>query len=225
MDRLRFRAISCKPTADITSDRGGVGACNPQAISCRVLFPTRTFKPSNFPTFNLKTFKLSNLLPGSAAFSFTISPDKGDFCNMNKTSKSLNAFRTLTLFTLGALLIEFILGMYTALFVEFPDTLADGNAWAWSQGSPVVQAHVLVGTLLVLLVLATVVLGFVARNRNAIISSIAGLVLVAVAYVSGSIFLANIANDNYSFYMALGFMGSVVAYFAAFYFTRPARQS
>ena len=144
---------------------------------------------------------------------------------MNHTSKSLNAFRTLTLFTLGALLIEFILGMYTALFVEFPDTLTDGNAWAWSQGSLVVQAHVLVGTLLVLLVLATVVLGFVARNRNAIISAIAGLVLVAVAYVSGSIFLANIANDNYSFYMALGFVGSVVAYFAAFYFTRPVRES
>jgi len=123
---------------------------------------------------------------------------------------------------LVALVLEFVLGMYTALFVQFPDTLVNGNAWSWSMTeSPIIFAHVLLGTLLFLLALSVVVFGFASRNRNAIVSSIAGLVLTGVAYMSGSAFLSNVALDNLSFSMSLGFLGSILAYFAAFYTTRP----
>ena len=87
--------------------------------------------------------------------------------------------------------------------------------------SPIIFAHVLLGTLLFLLALSVVVFGFASRNRNAIVSSIAGLVLTGVAYMSGSAFLSNVALDNLSFSMSLGFLGSILAYFAAFYTTRP----
>jgi hypothetical protein len=38
--------------------------------------------------------------------------------------------------------------------------------------------------------------------------------------MGGSAFLSNVADDNYSFLMALGFMGSMLSYGVAFYLTR-----
>lgn len=141
---------------------------------------------------------------------------------MKNTSRPLKLFRVQTVAILVALVLEFALGIYTALYVQFPDTLADGNAWSWSmQQSPIIAAHVLLGSLLLLLGLSILGFGFASRSRNAIIWSIAGFLLTGVAYLSGSAFLANVSLDNYSFSMALGFLGSLLAYFAAFYFTRP----
>ena len=141
---------------------------------------------------------------------------------MKDTPRSLKFFRVQTVAILVALVLEFVLGMYTALFVQIPDTLADGNAWSWSmQQSPIIAAHVLLGSLLLLLGLSILGFGFASRSRNAMIWSIAGFLLTGVAYLSGGAFLANVSLDNYSFSMALGFLGSLLAYFAALYFTRP----
>ena len=140
---------------------------------------------------------------------------------MRNTAKPLNVFRWLALATLGSLVLEFILGMYNALFVQFPDTLVNGNGWAWAmKESPVITAHVFLGSLLVLLTVLTIIFGVASRSKPAIVWSVAGLVLTLVAYMSGSAFLANVAGDNYSFLMALGFMGSLLSYGAAFYLTR-----
>jgi len=140
---------------------------------------------------------------------------------MSNTSKNLNVFRALTLATLGSLMLEFVLGMYNALFVQFPDSLVNGNGWAWSmKESPSTSAHVILGTLLVLLTLSAVIFGFASRSKPAITWSVIGLVMTMIAYMSGGIFLSNVAEDNYSFIMALGFMGSVVSYGIAFYLTR-----
>jgi len=144
---------------------------------------------------------------------------------MKDTSKFLRIFRLHTLITLVTLVFEFILGMYTALFVEFPDTLVDGNGWGWAmKTSPIIIAHVILGSLLVLLTLSTLGFGFASRSKNAIIASAIGLLMTGVAYLSGGAFLANVTADNYSFAMALGFLGCMLAYGAAFYFTRPAEK-
>ena len=45
--------------------------------------------------------------------------------------------------------------------------------------------------------------------------------MMVLAYFSSSAFLANIQVDGYSFAMALGFMGALAAYGAAYYLTRP----
>jgi hypothetical protein len=45
--------------------------------------------------------------------------------------------------------------------------------------------------------------------------------MILIAYLSGSIFLGNIENDQYSFSMALGFIGAMVVYGLAYYRTRP----
>ena len=68
---------------------------------------------------------------------------------MNPSYKLFRTFRSTVLLTLVALLLEFILGIYTNLFVEFPDSLINGNGWVWSMAhSPIIGAHVLLGSLL-----------------------------------------------------------------------------
>ena len=141
---------------------------------------------------------------------------------MVDSTKFLQAFRTTSLLTLAALVLEFILGMYAALFVEFPASLVDGQAWGWSmKESPMIIAHMSVGTLLLVLALLALLLGFISHSKAAISWSAAGLILITAAYLSGSIFLTKVTENTYSFTMALGFLGSLLSYGAAFYFTRP----
>jgi hypothetical protein len=144
---------------------------------------------------------------------------------MNPSSKFFRAFRMTVLLTLIALVLEFIFGMYTNLFVQFPDSIVNGNGWQWSMAqSPIIIAHVLLGTLLLAASLLALGLGAALKSKTAIASSAAGLVMIGLAYLSGSVFLANIQVGGYSFSMALGFMGALAAYGAAYYLSRPASQ-
>jgi uncharacterized membrane protein (DUF485 family) len=141
---------------------------------------------------------------------------------MIQPSRFTRAFRLHVLLAIIALVLEFVLGMYTTFFVKFPETLVDGNAWGWSMShNAIVMAHVLLGTLMLLIALSAIGFASAAKSKTAIITAVVGAVMILVAYLSGSIFLGNIENDNYSFSMALGFLGAMVAYGVAYYLTRP----
>ena len=144
---------------------------------------------------------------------------------MNQPSKLLRTFRMSVLLTLVVLALEFILGMYTNLFIAFPDGLVNGNAWKWSMAqSPIISAHVLLGTLLLAASLLDLGLGLALKSKTAMLSSVTGLLMMGLAYFSGSAFLTNVQMGGYSFAMALGFIGALAAYSAAYYLTRPAGQ-
>jgi hypothetical protein len=144
---------------------------------------------------------------------------------MIQSSKFYRVFRIHVLLTLLALVLEFIFGMYTNLFVKFPDTLVNGNAWEWSMShNAIVMAHVALGGLLVLISLSTLGFAIAMKSKAAITTAVTGVVMILVAYLSGSIFLTNIDVDGYSFSMSLGFLGAVVTYGLAFYLTRPTLQ-
>jgi hypothetical protein len=139
---------------------------------------------------------------------------------MEKTEKRLRTFRLHSLIAIIVLVLEFVLGMYTALFVKFPESLVEGNAWRWSMThSFMVMSHVILGTVLMIIALATLGFAFAVRKRVAIITSVVALVMVALAYMSGTVFLSNIEEDAYSFAMAMGFVGAMVAYGLAYHLT------
>ena len=141
---------------------------------------------------------------------------------MDQIHRRRRTFRLHVLLTLVALVLEFILGIYNTLFVEFPQNLDNGNAWGFSMSqSPIILAHVLLGTLMVVMALSTLGFGIAIKDRAALGTSVTGLVMVGVAYLSGAAFLTNVQQNGYSFSMALGFMGAVLAYGAAYYLTRP----
>ena len=141
---------------------------------------------------------------------------------MKSSVKLMRAFRGHILVILVMLVIEFVLGMYTALFVAFPDSLAGGNAWAWSMSqSTAVLLHVIVGTLLALAALVVLVLGFLLRSRAAVLTGVLGFAAMAVAYLSGATFLSDVNQDLCSFSMALGFIAAAVVYGVGYYSMRP----
>jgi hypothetical protein len=144
---------------------------------------------------------------------------------MIQSSRFYRTFRLHVLITIIALILEYILGMYTNLLVKFPDTLVNGNAWEWSMShNAIVMAHVLLGTLLLLISLSTLGFAIALKNKAAITTAVTGIVMILAAYLSGSIFLGNIEVDAYSFSMSLGFLGAVVTYGLAYYLTRPTLQ-
>ena len=145
---------------------------------------------------------------------------------MDQVQRQFRAFRLHALLTLIALVLEFILGMYTALFVEFPESLVNGNAWGWSMTrSPVILTHMILGTLMLLMSLSAFSFSIRTKNRTAVITAVIGLIMVGIAFLSGSAFLSNIKQDGYSFSMSLGFIGAMVSYGAAYYLTRPSGQA
>jgi hypothetical protein len=140
---------------------------------------------------------------------------------MKNAVGTVRAFRTQVFILVIALALEFILGMYTSLFIEFPDSLVNGNAWGWSmQASPIILAHIILGSLMVLAGLSMVVLGVIARSQKLILVSVLGFLFLGLAYFSGAKFLADVTNDGFSFLMALGFLGSMLTYGAAYSITR-----
>ena len=145
---------------------------------------------------------------------------------MNQPNKYYRAFRLDVHLTLVVLILEYILGMYTALFVEFPDSLVDGNAWIWSMSqSAIIMAHILLGTLLLVGSILALGLGIASKGKAAIYTSIAGLAAVVIAYLGGSVFLANIQAGSYSFVMSLGFLAALLAYGVAYFSARQAAQA
>lgn len=139
---------------------------------------------------------------------------------MEKTEKRLRAFRLHSLIAIVVLVLEFVLGMYTALFVQFPESLVEGNAWHWSMTqSFIVMSHVILGTILMVIAFAAFGFAVAIRKRAVVITSVVALVMVALAYMSGTVFLSNIEEDAYSFSMAIGFVGAMVAYGLAYHLT------
>ena len=111
------------------------------------------------------------------------------------------------------LVVQYALGMYVNLFVQFPDSLPQGNGWSWvfSHSSATV-AHVALGTAIALL--SIVVLGLSIAHRRALVitTSALGLLMVLYAWWSGSDFLSRGQKNASSYTMAIGFVGAVVFY-------------
>ncbi len=142
---------------------------------------------------------------------------------MDKNLARLRSFRIHAAAAMALLIVEFLLGIYSALFVEFPSDLVRGNAWAWTMSkSAVVVAHAIIGTLILLVSAVTLGRGIASRSRAAILGSAAGFLLTLFAWLGGAWFLSNVQNDAASFLMAIGFIGALSSYGVAFYFAGPA---
>jgi hypothetical protein len=108
------------------------------------------------------------------------------------------------------LVVQYVLGMYTNLFVQIPDGV---DGWKWMSNSLVIMGHVTLGTLLLVVSVAILVLGVRARARTWVIVSVVGLVGIGVSLFGGSTFM-NGQSDMMSFLMACGLGLAMVAYAA-----------
>jgi len=138
--------------------------------------------------------------------------------------------RALTIFTLVLLVIEFIVGEITTLFVVIPSAhpgaassglsgFLSGLGWALTQSRLLaLQVHGAIGLLLVLLALVLIGLAMVRRQRPWMITSLIGGIGVLIAAFTGVGFV-NTGQAASSLLMALGFLLALIAYALGLYIT------
>ena len=111
---------------------------------------------------------------------------------------------------LALLLLQFVLGMLTNLFVSFPETNDGYKQWDYARSHILVIAHIALGMLLLIGTIVLFVRAVRARDRNWKIASGLGLGSVILAIMSGSEFISS-QNDALSFAMAMFFVVALVS--------------
>ena len=127
--------------------------------------------------------------------------------------RSNPAIERLGLAMIMLLLGQYLLGMYTNLFVQIP---AGVDGWKWMSNSLVIMGHVTLGTLLLVVSTAGLVLAVRARASVWIAASVAGLAGIAAALLGGSTFM-NGQAEAMSFLMASGLGLAIAAYALGLY--------
>ncbi|MDE2025896.1 MAG: hypothetical protein KGJ07_05360 [Patescibacteria group bacterium] len=117
---------------------------------------------------------------------------------------------------IGVLIVEYLLGMFSALFVNFPQGVKEGQLWKFAWQQVPVALHILVGFLLVIGTLALLIRSLVEKDRNWILASAVATIAVFGAIIGGAIFIKTQTN-TYSFVMAVSFIIALVAYFWGMY--------
>ncbi len=124
-----------------------------------------------------------------------------------------------------ALLIQFLLGMYTNLFIALPRVavqesgglmLGMGRMMAVGFSDPVFMVHMIVGMLLVLGALATVMVGISVKQTPFMVITVIGLAAVLIAGYGGLTFFMNGQHNSASYTMAVGWLSAVTIYFMAY---------
>lgn len=140
---------------------------------------------------------------------------------MDKSQKLVKTYLGITKGAIHTLLVMFILGMIANLYIEIP---TGGNAWAWVfTHSGVIASHAVLGTLLVLVSIASLVLAFLNHRAGWIVASALGLIFTAAAAYFGSSFLSA-DSELSSLMMAFGFLGALVSYASAVFQTKMVRE-
>ena len=123
------------------------------------------------------------------------------------------------MFLLGALVVQYALGMYVNLYVAFPSSATTGQLWefAWSQWP--LASHIGLAILLLVGAILLCIRAILYKNRTWIIGSVIGLLGILAAGASGAIFIPSQMNA-YSYSMSLAFLVAFAAYCWVLFATR-----
>ncbi len=122
-----------------------------------------------------------------------------------------NSLTTHALSIIIALVIQYILGMTTALFVSFPEGAQDKQLWEFAWTQLPLALHIIVGLVLFIGSAALVVRAIRHKDRQWTIASSIGFAAILIAGIMGAKFIPT-QVDGYSYVMALAFIVAFVAY-------------
>jgi hypothetical protein len=122
------------------------------------------------------------------------------------------------------LVLLYLSGMLVNLYVQFPSPLPGGNAWGWTfTKSVLTQIHIYLGSLLLVVALAALVLSIIVRRTAGVVATVVSFAMILLAYLAGVWFLSFGQQSASSLWMSLGFLGALLAYLLGDGLTRPAR--
>ena len=115
-----------------------------------------------------------------------------------------------------ALILQYLLGIASNLFTQFPDTKDAGRLWlyAWSQTS--LALHIILGLLLLFGSIILIIRALIKRDFIWIIASVVGFLAIIGSVIAGAIFVTSQSNV-YSFAMSVGFIVALLSYFFGVY--------
>lgn len=111
-----------------------------------------------------------------------------------------------------ALCLQYALGMYANLFVTFPHTDDIHTRWVFAMDTPLLAAHVVLGTLLLI---GAIVLVIRTKSSKIRLPAYFGLLGVVLAWLGGERFIST-QNNFFSYIMSLSFLLTLLAYYFAF---------
>ncbi len=112
---------------------------------------------------------------------------------------------------LGALVLQYALGMYANLYVSFPKAVNPGPLWVFAWTTPATAVHIAVGTLLFV---GAILFHLQARKRGVrgwIRASAWGLASILGAALSGIAFI-DLQIGVFSYLMSLFFLAAFASY-------------
>ena len=109
------------------------------------------------------------------------------------------------------LIVQYVLGMFTNLFEQFPDGNQIGQLWdfAWSQFP--IAAHIIIGSVLLIGSIVFVIRAVRQKNKFWIMASVIGCFGILIAGMSGAMFIPT-QNDSYSYLMSIFFLVAFLSY-------------
>ena len=113
-------------------------------------------------------------------------------------------------------IVQYLFGMYTSLFIEFPENGSSKTLWEFASNQMPVVLHIIFGFLLLLGTLVLVIRSLVLKDKNWTIASILALISIIGAIIGGAIFVPT-QQDTYSFLMAVCFIAALIAFFWGLY--------
>ena len=117
------------------------------------------------------------------------------------------------------LIVQYLLGMATNLFVHFPESGNAGVMWQFAKSQLLFNLHLYLGTLLLIGAIILYIRSFMQKNKSWKIASGFGLAFIIFAFIAG-ISLVGTQRDMYSFVMAASFLASFISYGWGLYTTR-----
>ena len=113
------------------------------------------------------------------------------------------------------LIVQFGLGIGVNLYVTLPQAGHPGHS-SWFGNGPLLALHVALGMFLVLAAVFVLVRAITARNGTLIVTSVAGLVAIGLAFSFGASYADKLTN-GYSLGMAISFAVALACYTIGLY--------
>lgn len=124
----------------------------------------------------------------------------------------MDALKRFPLSVVWVLAIQFLLGMYINMYVEFPESVTSTQAsWEFARGNIWILAHIVIGLIILLGTINYLVMALKYKQKQVVPYAIIGLIAVLVAVLGGERFVSA-GDDLYSMLMATGFIGAIVTY-------------
>lgn len=106
---------------------------------------------------------------------------------------------------ISLLVVQYLVGMLTNLYIHFPEGESVAHQWKFASGQWLVMLHVIVGTLLVFGVMALYVQAIKMKDKTWKIAGGIASGSVILAFICGEEFVSR-QSDMYSFAMSLFFI-------------------